>query len=362
MRIALFGLGGVAQRIHLPACKAIADAEIVGACEPVEERRKMMAAQHRIRVYPEPRTLLERERPELVIVGSPPDSHKELSLLALGAGSHVFCEKPFTETVADADEIIETARRTGRSIRVNNQYRYMPIYRETGERLARGEFGTPYFAQFWQQMFHPPAYEKDWRAALQRSTIFEFGTHAIDLACYFYGALPELVTAVTPKVPHRIDSDVLVVMTLHFADERLATFIFNRVSHAPMRYLETRLDCTEASLRISLGGLARASIQWSSERRRPTLRASLVGGGESRAERSGKSRAVVRSRQQMFAGATARHLQEFIAELNHGRIDLGPVIHSREVLRAALAAYESATIGATVSMKAGRYGSVGGAR
>jgi predicted dehydrogenase len=361
MRVAVFGLGGVAERIHLPACKSVAEAEIVGACEPDEARRLHMAKQFAlIRTYPDAVTLLEREKPELAIVGSPPDSHKDLCLLALSAGAHVFCEKPFTPTVAEADEVIVAARRAGLAVRVNNQYRYMPFYRETGERIHASEFGPLYFIQFWQQMFHPPSYEKDWRARLKQSTLFEFGTHAVDLSCYFFDALPSAVSAAIPRVPQNIDADVLVQMTLRFPEERVAAFSFNRVSRAPFRYLEARLDCTEASIRVSLGGVARASIQWASERRLPTLRASLVSGGESRAESGGRSRTLVKTSRPAFASATASHLREFITEISAGKVNLAPVMQSREILRTALAGYEAARTGETIWLEANRRDGTGG--
>lgn len=349
MRVALFGLGGVAERIHIPACRALDDVDLVAACEPDAARRDMVASRFSIpRVYSEDRELLERERPELVIVGSPPDSHRELTLRALEAGAHVFCEKPFMPTVAEADEVIAAARRSRRGLRVNNQYRYMPIYRETQRRVARGDFGEPYFLQFWQQMFHPPTFETNWRAKLRRSTLYEFGTHALDLACFFFGALPEAVTANIPPTPHHVESDVLVQLTLRFPGGCLATFAANRVSHADTRYLETRLDCREASIRISLGGLARASLGWSPAARRPAARVSFFRGGESRVERAGRSRVVCREARPAFASATATHLREFVEEIRGGATGTGRAEHAREVLRVVFAGYEAARSGQTV--------------
>jgi predicted dehydrogenase len=349
LKVALFGLGGVAQRIHLPACRQVSDLRVVAACEPDERRREQMSQRlGAAAIYPDARRLLERETPDLVIIGTPPDSHRDLALLALGSGAHVLCEKPFARSVEEADEVIAAARSAGRTVRVNNQYRYMPIYAETKRRAAAGEFGEPYFLQCWQQMLHPPDRESNWRASLRQSTLYEFGTHALDLACFFFDALPEAVSAVIPRVPHAVDADVLVQATLRFPAGRLATFAFNRVSHAPMRYLEMRLDCRAASLRLSLGGVARVSLEWSAERRRPTLRASLARGGESRVERGGASRTICREARPAFASATAEQLREMIGEIRAGRAGLEGAEHAREVLRVVFAGYESARTGETV--------------
>jgi len=234
---------------------------------------------------------------------------------------------------------------------VNNQYRYMPLYSRTRERLERGDFGRAYFIQCWQQMFHPPAVEKvAWRASLTQSTLYEFGTHALDLICYFFDALPESLSAHLPKAQAIYTSDVVVQVTLRFPGDRVATLAMNRVSHAPERYLEMRVDCEKASLRLSLGGLARAMVEWSRRLGRPTARASFVQGGEAREERGGRSIVYVREKNPAFMSATATHLGRFRAAIESGARDYSAVLHAREVLRVALAGYESAASGETVRL------------
>jgi predicted dehydrogenase len=350
VRIAIIGLGGVAERIHIPACRAVPQIELIAACEPDAERRGLMARRFGLeRVYPDATALLEKERPDAVIIGTPPDSHCDLSLLALSRGAHVFCEKPFMRSLDEADLVIGAAREKNLLLAVNNQYRYMSIYSRTQERLARGDFGRLYFIQCWQQMFHPPAVEKvAWRASLKNSTLYEFGTHALDLLCYFFGSLPEALTAQIPQARPGYTSDVLVLMTLRFPGERVATLALNRVSQAPERYLEMRLDCERASLRLSLGGLARASLEWSKRLGRPTARFSFVKGGEARAEAGGRSAAYVKEKKPAFMTATAAHLRRFASEIESGSRDYSAAIHAREVLGLALAGYEAAATGETI--------------
>ena len=354
IRTAILGLGGVAERIHIPACRAVNGLELVGACEPVPERREQMQARFKLpAVYPDAQTLLEKEKPELVLIGTPPDSHRELCLLALSHGAHVVCEKPFMLSVAEADEVIAAAERQRRALAVNTQYRYMATYSRTRERLARGEFGRLYFLQCWQQMFHPPVFEKiKWRAELKQSTLFEFGAHALDLICFFYDALPVAVNAVIPAVRREYDSDVLVQMTLYFPDDRLATVALNRVSHAPERYLEMRLDCEQASLRLSLGGVARLSgtIARYQGRNSPSLRYSFVKGGEARAEVGGRSVVIAQEADMAFASATAAHLRDFLLEMREPAPANSRARHAREILRLVFAGYESARKRAVVNL------------
>jgi len=134
---------------------------------------------------------------------------------------------------------------------------------------------------------------------------------------------------------------------LRFPEERLATLALNRVSHAPNRYLEMRLDCERASVRISLGGIARAALDWSYLIRRPIFRLTIVKGGEARAETGGRSRVVARDATRAYASATAAHLRKFIGEIQSGKGSNDAARHAREVLRTVFACYESARTGQT---------------
>ncbi|MDQ6676698.1 MAG: Gfo/Idh/MocA family oxidoreductase, partial [Acidobacteriota bacterium] len=232
--VALVGLGEVAHRIHVPACRAVAELELVAACDPDSDRRRSAAATFRIpQLFENDEKMLSDVSPQIVIVGAPPDTHFAITCRALRSGSHVLCEKPFMSSVDEADEVIRLAADRKLLLRVNNQYRYMNIYRRTKERLLRGEFGRLFYIQVWQQMFHPPSLEENWRSTLPRYLLYEFGTHALDLITYFFDALPLSVNMHMPRVLPECRSDVLVCGTMRFPDERVASLSLNRVSHAP---------------------------------------------------------------------------------------------------------------------------------
>lgn len=307
--------------------------------------------EHRFRIpalYEDAPTLFTREKPDIAIIATPPDTHRDLCLLALEHGAHVLCEKPFVRTLEEADEVIEAAERRQLAVLVNNEYRYLPIYRKTQERVARGEFGRPYLIQCWQQMFHLPGLERNWRGSLVRSTLFEFGTHPLDLIQFLFDASPLSVSAHIPHPLPDVAADVVAQVALRFPGERLATLLFNRISHAPTRYLEMRVDCERASLRLSFGGVARASLDWSRPRRRPGLRLSLVKGGEARVEAGGRSRVLAREWAEGRPRATARVLQELMTSVGSGAAGAVGARRARELLRTVLAAYESARSGETV--------------
>jgi predicted dehydrogenase len=95
-RAAVVGAGGVADRIHLPACRAVPEIEIAGICDLntalCEETAKKFGVE---KSFASVGAMLDAVRPDFVIVGTPPGSHFQICEQAMRAGAHVFCEKPF---------------------------------------------------------------------------------------------------------------------------------------------------------------------------------------------------------------------------------------------------------------------------
>ncbi len=95
MRVALVGLGNAASTLHLPALRGIGSAVVVGGCDLDADRRSQIAKEWSAPVFEDFEAMLRHSNPEVVVVGTPPSSHAEQCIVALEAGAHVICEKPF---------------------------------------------------------------------------------------------------------------------------------------------------------------------------------------------------------------------------------------------------------------------------
>jgi predicted dehydrogenase len=118
--------------------------EVAAVADPDPEGRaaavKRSGAQ---REYDDFRTMLEKERPQLVsIAPRQPDCHKDMALAAIEVGAHIVMEKPFTETLEDADAIVEAAQRRGTKIAVGHFHRYSPDWRKMRDLVAEGFIGA----------------------------------------------------------------------------------------------------------------------------------------------------------------------------------------------------------------------------
>jgi predicted dehydrogenase len=181
-KFALIGCGRM-SRVHAKDALKFDGIDFVAASDPVEAARaEMKKVAPGIRLYADTDEMLAKEKPEMALVGTTALTHARLSLAALRAGAHVLCEKPFMHTLAEADEVIATARKLDRMLLVDHQFRINPrtltalkIVRDGGIGKVRtiltagkGRYGG------WE--------------------LLETGTHLFDLAFLFAGK-PQWVCA-----------------------------------------------------------------------------------------------------------------------------------------------------------------------
>ena len=335
-RVAFIGLGRAAQHHHWPHIRRLPNVEVVGGCDPdADARLRAREAWGLLSVFADPEELLTRTAPDVVNVCTPPADHARACLLALRHGAHVFCEKPFVESLEEADAVIAAAKAAGRTVVVNNQYRHMRIYEAAKRELNSERFGRLLFLHAWQRMYRTPATEGGWRGTLKQRTLFEFGTHVLDLIRFFYEADPVAVYAQMPRVLPQFEADLIDVVTLNFADGRIASIVLDRVYHGPERYLELGLDGERSSLRVSLDHV------------RQTGKAMLLKGSESfvLAEDDGKP----------WGAATGRHFARFLEALEGGQPPEARAEENRRVIAVCFAAYESAERGEVVHLGEGGF-------
>ena len=125
-RIAVIGGGMIAQTVYLPTLAALTDRfETVALADPSATVRDALAARRPgLRTHADWRALVDGERLDALVVGSPNGTHVDVVLAALDAGLHVLVEKPLAIDPADAAAIAARAEEAGRVVQVGYQKRY----------------------------------------------------------------------------------------------------------------------------------------------------------------------------------------------------------------------------------------------
>ena len=352
IRVAVIGLGAVTRNIHLPAYAQMRDrVTIVGGCDvdlaAQDSARSKWKLPH---VCGDPRELIDKTKPDVVSICTPPDLHLEHAKLALKAGCHVFCEKPLANDLEQADEIIETSKKSGRLVVVNNQFPYMKIHTAAKRMAGSPDFGRLLYLHAWQTFLPTEATEMGWRGRLRRRVCFEFGIHVFELMRFMFDGTPVKLLAHMPVPQAKGESDAINVVCVEFADGRAASMMLNRLSKGPERYLDMRLDGEFASIHTSIGGRIGVKVGIHTRNRQPFLEWAFAKGGRAVLQVGNRSRVIARDPINPFAAATAVHFGNFVNAIQSGGIPPGEARDNRNTLAMVAAAYDSARLGRAVEM------------
>lgn len=164
----------------------------------VWERSKNLAQERypQVTVYRTFESLLADDAIELVIVNTPNTTHYEYTKMALLAGKHVVCEKPFTVTVQEAAELTAIAKEQQKILTVYHNRRYDSDFRTIRSVLEKGLIGNIVEAEFHFDRFKEEISPKAHKEVSMPGTgcLYDLGSHLIDQAIQLFG-MPEAVFA-----------------------------------------------------------------------------------------------------------------------------------------------------------------------
>jgi predicted dehydrogenase len=148
---------GATERIRVGfiGCGRIADlqclgylehprAEIVAVCDLDAARAQRRAGEWGVpKVYTNVEQLLADPDVDAVEILTPHHLHEAHAAAALEAGKHVSLQKPPTRTLEEFDRVVGVAKRSGRTLRVFENFMYYPPHQKAKELVEGGAIGTP---------------------------------------------------------------------------------------------------------------------------------------------------------------------------------------------------------------------------
>lgn len=141
-RIAVLGAGWWACETYIPALKARDDVELVAVSRLEADALGEICARFAIPAgYTDHRELLEKERPDGVVVASPHVAHYGQASAALAAGAHVLIDKPMTTRADDARRLVAQADAAGLQIVIPYGWNFKDFTREAARLMADGRVG-----------------------------------------------------------------------------------------------------------------------------------------------------------------------------------------------------------------------------
>jgi predicted dehydrogenase len=145
-RTALIGSGWWGRN-NLNAAIEAGESQVVGLCDV--DQRQLDAAADAVekktgtapKKHKDFRELLEREKPEIVIVSTPDHWHPLCTIAAVNAGAHVYVEKPISHTIVEGRAMVQAARRNDRVVQVGTHRRLSPHHVSARKFLKEGRLG-----------------------------------------------------------------------------------------------------------------------------------------------------------------------------------------------------------------------------
>ena len=140
--IGFIGAGGIARLRHGPGLQAIDGVELVAVANRSQESGRAFANQFGVaRVYSNWRALLDDDDVDAVVIGTWPYLHSKLSIAALDAGKHVFCQARLAMDAADARRMVAAKQAAGKTTMVCPPPHGMRFAERIKSIVSNGELG-----------------------------------------------------------------------------------------------------------------------------------------------------------------------------------------------------------------------------
>jgi len=183
-KVAVVGCGGMGAA-HIEALIDSGRAEIVSVVDIVEEKAREYKERYNAKRYStDYEEEVRRNDIEIVIVTTIPSLHHRIVNSALSYDKNVLCEKPISNSLEGAMEIINAAKKSKGKVLIGHQLRYMEPWPTVIKELKGGIIGKPLVMRMTgnQQTFGE-IWEGQKRLIIDTSPLIDCGVHYVDLMC-----------------------------------------------------------------------------------------------------------------------------------------------------------------------------------
>jgi len=258
-RAAMIGCGAIAGRLHVPDYAVCPEAELVALCDVVAGKAEALAERYapEARVYTDYKKMVKDEQLDGVTVALPNVSHASVTVDALKAGCHVFVEKPMAASAAEAQRMIDAAKKARKVLMVNQTQRRVGVHRKAREIVESGILGkilhvTGMFGHEGPDHWSPEStwfFQKD---KARFGAMADLGIHKADLIRFITGMEIGEISAFTARL-EKLWGDVEdnFVSCFTFTDGTVGTLCSSWTIKG-MHAGYTILHCSNGTLQVAL--------------------------------------------------------------------------------------------------------------
>ncbi|MDA4128706.1 MAG: Gfo/Idh/MocA family oxidoreductase [Thaumarchaeota archaeon] len=224
-KVAVIGTGGWGKN-HVRVLNELGS--LAAVCDADKDRLKEYSEKYRVPGYATVDSLLDGEALDGVAVCTPASTHFSIASKTLNAGINTFVEKPMTTTTADAEKLIDIAKKARRILTVGFIERFNPAIAELRKRIASGELGKLILLEFHRE-------NRRGDNIVDVGIVKDASVHDIDTARWLFEEEPNIVFGRVGQVksPHEDFATIL----LGFKEQRTAFIASNWVTPSRVRTL-----------------------------------------------------------------------------------------------------------------------------
>lgn len=223
LKIGIVGAGRIGN-VHAESITYhIPEAEVVMVTDVIKENAKKLAARFGIPKYSaDYMDIVNDPEIDAVLVCSPTPTHADITIAALNAGKHVFCEKPVHTSIERIRDVAAAAEKSGKKLQIGFNRRFDHNHRHVQELAKCGALGNVEIIKITSRDPEPPSPEY---AASSGGLYIDMMIHDFDMAMFLAGSdVTEVYAMGTSLVDKRIgeagDVDTAIV-TLTFENGAL---------------------------------------------------------------------------------------------------------------------------------------------
>lgn len=189
IKIAVVGLGKMGLS-HLAIVGAQPDIELCAVCDSSSYVLGVLKKYTGVTAYSDYRAMLRELDLDAVLIATPSRTHAGMVRAAIDHGLHVFCEKPFTLSVKEGEELTALAREKGLVTQVGYHNRFVGAFAEVKRLLDAGAIGTVTHAT--GEAYGPVVLKPKggtWRShkAEGGGALYDYAAHPLNLLNWYFG-------------------------------------------------------------------------------------------------------------------------------------------------------------------------------
>jgi UDP-N-acetyl-2-amino-2-deoxyglucuronate dehydrogenase len=202
LSFAIIGCGNIGKRHAAYVQEA---GKLIAVCDIDKEKANETGKKYNAAIFFTIEELLQKEKPDVVVICTPNGLHAQHSIASLRAGCHVLCEKPMAISSKDCMDMIDAADIAGRKLFIVKQNRFNPPVVAIKKILEEKKLGEIYSLQlncFWNR--GAAYYKNSWKGtlSLDGGILFTQFSHFIDLLYWMIGDIKN-VSAIRKNFAHK---------------------------------------------------------------------------------------------------------------------------------------------------------------